>query len=166
MHREGDCLDRMIGELEASVQGCLNPAKIVVMEELPLMSELWEVNSCSKPVFSIPGKCTSRSTLFSASLFPPLLRLYWSTLSSSKMPKSVSLPRVNLVCGYTEWAAFPKSPLKYSRLDHKYSCICKFEMAVLLMLHIGGFQHCLLLFCRWYGAFAPQTPGFSCKLKC
>lgn len=142
MHKGGDCLDRKTGELEASIQGCINPAKIIVMEELPLMSEFWEVKSWSKSVFSVPGKCISGSTLFSASLFPPLLRLYWSTLSSSKMPKSVSLPRGSLVCGYTAWAALPKSLLKYSHLDHKYSCMCEFELAVLL-IHVGGFQHCL-----------------------
>ena len=90
----------MIGETEASVQGHLNPAKIIAMEELPLMSELCEVNWCSKPTFSVPGKRTSGSTLLCTSLFPPLLGLYWSTWSSCIMYKSVSLPRDNLVCGY------------------------------------------------------------------
>lgn len=95
------------------------------------------------------GKCISGGTLLSASLFSPLLRLYWSTLSSSEMPKSLSLPRDNLVCGYTAWAALPKSLLKYSRLDHKCSCICKFQLAVLLtQLHVGGFQHCVALLCH------------------
>lgn len=43
-HEKGDWLDEMIGEMEASVQGHLNPAKIIAVEELPLMSELCEVN--------------------------------------------------------------------------------------------------------------------------
>lgn len=75
-HEKGDWLDEMIGEMEASVQGHLNPAKIIAMEELPLMSELCEVNWCSKPILSIPGKRTSGSTLLCTSLFPPLLGLY------------------------------------------------------------------------------------------
>ncbi|XP_065523318.1 thiopurine S-methyltransferase isoform X3 [Lathamus discolor] len=40
---KGDWLDKMIGEMEASVQGCLNSARIIAMEELLLMSELCEV---------------------------------------------------------------------------------------------------------------------------
>lgn len=49
---KGDRIGRMI-EMEASVQGCLNSARIIAMEELPVMSELCEVNKCLKPIFSI-----------------------------------------------------------------------------------------------------------------
>jgi len=73
LHKEGDWLDEMTGEAEASVRGRLNPAKIVGMEELPLMSELCEANLCSKPILSILGKRTSRSTLLCTGLFPPSL---------------------------------------------------------------------------------------------
>ncbi|XP_061202401.1 E3 ubiquitin-protein ligase NHLRC1 [Neopsephotus bourkii] len=41
---KGYWLDRMIGEMEASVKVCLNSARIIAMEELPLMSELCAVN--------------------------------------------------------------------------------------------------------------------------
>ncbi|KAM9025639.1 thiopurine S-methyltransferase isoform 2-T4 [Ara ararauna] len=39
---KGGWLDKMVGDMEASVQGCLNSARIIAMEELLLMSELCE----------------------------------------------------------------------------------------------------------------------------
>nr|XP_021157003.1 E3 ubiquitin-protein ligase NHLRC1 [Columba livia] len=38
LHEKGDWLDKTIGETEASVQGRPSPAKIIAMEELPLLS--------------------------------------------------------------------------------------------------------------------------------
>ncbi|KAM9025640.1 thiopurine S-methyltransferase isoform 3-T5 [Ara ararauna] len=44
---KGGWLDKMVGDMEASVQGCLNSARIIAMEELLLMSELCELLLCS-----------------------------------------------------------------------------------------------------------------------